>query len=310
MAGEARRLFLAVPGGGPAPAPSAPVPPAAGAPRAPRRGGPPQLLLLLAPVLVLVLVVFDYPILGTVLWSLHEPGGGGWTFRHFAEFAASEAYLRIIWRTLRIAAEVTALCILVGYPLAYWASRLSPRGRVVVLGLVVMTFWVSILVRTYAWIVILGSAGLVNRALLAAGLADRPVQFLYNETGILIGMVNVLLPFFVLPVYAAMVRVDPRLGQVAATMGARPLRIFWTVFLPLTLPAVATSAILVFILSLGFYITPAVLGGGRVPLVANMMDLLINRFANWEMAAVVSAVLLAMTLALYALYQRLRERRA
>jgi putative spermidine/putrescine transport system permease protein len=225
------------------------------------------------------------------------------------DFVASDSYLRIIWRTVLISLQVTALCVLLGYPLAYWASRLPPRGRLVVLGLVVTTFWVSILVRTYAWIVILGSAGLVNRSLIGMGLIEKPIQFLYNETGILIGMVNVLLPFFVLPVYAAMARIDPRLSLVAASMGASATRIFWQVFLPLTLPAVATSAILVFILSLGFYITPAVLGGGRVPMIANMMDMMINRFANWEMAAVVSCVLLGMTVALYALYQRLREER-
>ena len=176
------------------------------------------------------------------------------------------------------------------------------------LGLVVMTFWVSILVRTYAWIVILGNAGLVNRTLQWAGISDRPVEFLYNELGILIGMANVLLPFLILPLYAAMMRIDLRLLQVAETLGASRLRIFWQVFFPLTLPTLAASAILVFILSLGFYITPAVLGGGRVPLIANMMDLLINRFARWEIAAVVSVVLMVVTLSLYAIYQWLRER--
>jgi putative spermidine/putrescine transport system permease protein len=267
-----------------------------------------QLPLMLVPGLLLIFVVFNYPLLGTALWAVHDPDGG-WTLAHVRDFLASDSYARIIWRTVLISLQVTALCILLGYPLAYWTSRLSPRGRLVVLGLVVTTFWVSILVRTYAWIVILGSAGLVNRSLIGVGLIEKPIQFLYNETGILIGMVNVLLPFFVLPVYAAMARIDPRLSLVAASMGASPTRIFWQVFLPLTLPAVATSAILVFILSLGFYITPAVLGGGRVPMIANMMDMMINRFANWEMAAVVSCVLLGMTVLLYALYQRLREAR-
>lgn len=267
-----------------------------------------QLPLMLVPGLLLVFVIFNYPLIGTALWAVHDPEAG-WTLAHVREFLASESYMRIIWRTALIALQTTLLCILLGYPLAYWASRLPPRGRLVVLGLVVTTFWVSILVRTYAWIVILGSAGLVNRSLIGVGLIEKPIQFLYNETGILIGMVNVLLPFFVLPVYAAMARIDPRLSLVAASMGASATRIFWQVFLPLTLPAVATSAILVFILSLGFYITPAVLGGGRVPMIANMMDMMINRFANWEMAAVVSCVLLGMTVLLYAVYQRQREGR-
>lgn len=268
----------------------------------------PQMLLLIVPALLLLLVVFDYPLLKTMYWSVLDEDTGRLTFQHFREFWDSAAYLKVIGRTLRIAATVTAVTVLLGYPLAYWASRLSPGLRYLVLGLVVTTFWVSILVRTYAWIVILGSSGVVNRGLLAAGLVEKPVQFLYNEVGIVIGMVNVLLPFLVLPLYAAMVRIDPRLMQVAQTMGAGPGRVFWQVFFPLSVPALMTSAILVFILSLGFYITPAVLGGGKVPLVANMMDMLINRIANWNMAAVVSVVLLAMTLSLYFIYQRLRER--
>lgn len=267
-----------------------------------------QTALLLVPVLVLILLVFDWPLLKTAYWSILDEDTGRLTLAHFREFWESQAYLRIIGRTLRIALTVTAVCILLGYPLAYWATRLRPGARMVVLGLVVMTFWVSILVRTYAWIVVLGSSGLINRTLMSAGITGKPVQFLYNEFGIVVGMVNVLLPFLVLPLYAAMVRIDPRLTQVAQTMGAKPLRIFWLVFFPLTLGALVTSAILVFILALGFYITPAILGGGKVPLVANMMDLLINRVANWNMAAVVAVVLLLMTLSLYALYQRIRDR--
>lgn len=267
-----------------------------------------DLIVLIAPMALLSAIVFDIPLLNTALWSVSDPKSGALTDRYFIEFMESRAYTRIIWRTLVISLEVTVITIVLGYPLAYWTTRLAPRWRLLVLGLVVMTFWVSILVRTYAWIVILGNGGLVNRTLQWAGLSDRPIEFLYNELGILIGMANVLLPFLILPLYAAMMRIDPRLLQVAETLGASRLRIFWQVFFPLTVPTLAASAILVFILSLGFYITPAVLGGGRVPLIANMMDLLINRFARWEIAAVVSVVLMAVTLSLYAVYQWLRER--
>ncbi|MGQ0567468.1 MAG: ABC transporter permease [Gemmobacter sp.] len=278
----------------------------AATPRAPVARGQGQWVFLLAPALLLIAAVFDWPLLQTLYWAVLDEETGRLTLAHLREFWESQAYLRIIGRTLRVALTVTAVTILLGYPLAYWASRLTDTRRFVVLGLVVTTFWVSILVRTYAWIVVLGSSGLINRSLMGLGLTDRPVQFLYNEVGITIGMVNVLLPFLVLPLYAAMVRVDPRLCQVARTMGAGEMRVFWQVFFPLTVGALMASAILVFILALGFYITPAILGGGKVPLVANMMDLLINRVANWNMAAVVAAVLLAMTLSLYALYQRLR----
>lgn len=267
-----------------------------------------DLVLLLAPLTLLILLLFDVPVLTTAYWSLTDADTGAWTLRNFREFAESNAYWRIIWRTLLISFEVTMATVLLGYPLAYWASGLGTRARMVVLGLVVMTFWVSILVRTYAWIVILGNGGLVNRALQWFGWTTKPVSFLYNEFGIIVGMTNVLLPFLILPLVAAMTRVDKRLLQVAETLGASRLRIFWQVFFPLTLPTLAASSIMVFILSLGFYITPAVLGGGKVPLIANMMDMLINRFARWEMAAVVSVVLMAITLTLYAIYQWLRER--
>jgi len=267
-----------------------------------------DLVLLLVPLALVTGVIFDVPLLNTAFWSVSDPATGALTDQYFREFAESKAYMHIIRRTLVVSLEVTLLTVVLGYPLAYWTSRLRPRVRTIVLALIVMTFWVSILVRTYAWIVILGNAGLVNRTLQWLGLTSRPVEFLYNEFGILIGMANVLLPFLVLPLYAAMIRIDRRLLQVAETLGASPTRIFWQVFLPLTVPTLAASAILVFILSLGFYITPAVLGGGRVPLIANMMDLLINRFARWEIAAVVSVVLMAITLSLYGVYQWLRER--
>jgi ABC-type spermidine/putrescine transport system permease subunit I len=267
-----------------------------------------DLIVLVAPLALLVLAIFDIPLFNTAYWSVSDPKSGALTTRHFHDFMDSKAYMHIIWRTLAVSLKVTIATVLLGYPLAYWTTKLQRRWRIVVLGLVVVTFWVSILVRTYAWIVILGNAGLVNRGLQWLGITTRPIEFLYNELGILIGMANVLLPFLVLPLYAAMIRVDARLLQVAETLGASRMRIFWQVFFPLTFPTLAASAILVFILSLGFYITPAVLGGGRVPLIANMMDLLINRFARWEIAAVVSVVLMAITLSLYAVYQWLRER--
>jgi putative spermidine/putrescine transport system permease protein len=264
----------------------------------------------LAPLLLFALIVFDLPLLIVVFWSFSDPDTGFPSLGSYAAFAESGSYARIIWRTFLIASEVTVATAFIGYPLAYWISRLEQRSQLIAIGLVTMTFWVSILVRTYAWIVMLGNGGIVNRWLQSLGIVSRPVEFLYNEGGVAVGMINVLLPFLVLPLYAAMRRIDPRLLHVAETLGASRLQIFWRVFFPLTAAALGASMVLVFILSLGFYITPAILGGGRVPLIANMMDLLINKFARWEMAAVNSVVLLAVTLAFYGLYQRLREKAA
>jgi putative spermidine/putrescine transport system permease protein len=265
-------------------------------------------ILFVLPLLLLALLVFDVPLLTTALWSIRHPDTGVLTTANYVEFVEAGYFLKIIWRTLVVAIEVTLLCALLGYPLAFWISRLPPKRQMLMLGIVVTTFWVSILVRTYAWIVILGNGGIVNRWLQGLGLTSKPVEFLYNENGVLLGMVNVLLPFLILPLAAAMRRVDPKLLQVAETLGASRMAIFWRVFFPLTVPALSAAMVLVFILSLGFYITPAILGGGKVPMIANMMDLLINKFARWEMAAVNAVVLLMLTLVLYAVYQRLRER--
>ena len=260
------------------------------------------------PLLLFFLLFFDVPLIMTLGWSLREQRGGGMTLAHYAEVFNSPLYLPVVWRTFQVAGIVTIVCALLGYPLAYWMSRLQPTRQVVAVGFVVIPFWVSILVRTYAWIVVLGNAGIVNRSLQSLGLTDKPVPFLYNEFGVSVGMVNVLLPYLVLPLFAAMVRVDERLLHIAATLGARSWAIFWRIFLPLTLPALAAAMVLIFILSLGFYITPAILGGGKVPMVANMMDFLINRFPNWERAATVSVCLLTLTLAFYAVYQWVRGR--
>jgi putative spermidine/putrescine transport system permease protein len=264
----------------------------------------------LAPLLSFALIVFDVPLLIVVFWSFSDPDTGFPSLGSYAAFVESGSYARIIWRTFLIASEVTIATALIGYPLAYWITRLEQRSQFIAIGLVTMTFWVSILVRTYAWIVMLGNGGILNRWLRSLGIVSRPVEFIYNEGGVAVGMINVLLPFLVLPLYAAMRRVDPRLLHVAETLGASQLQIFWRVFFPLTAAALGASMVLVFILSLGFYITPAILGGGRVPLIANMMDLLINKFARWEMAAVNSVILLIVTLAFYGLYQRLREKAA
>ncbi len=265
-------------------------------------------LSFLAPLALFTLVVFDIPLLTTIMWSFSDAEGAFPSLDSYAAFFGAGSYLRIIWRTILVAAEVTVLTALLGYVLAYWICRLEPRSQMIAIGIVAMTFWVSILVRTYAWIVVLGNGGMVNRWLQAAGVTDRPVEFIYNEGGVAFGMTNVLLPFLILPLYAAMRRVDERLLQVAATLGASPMAIFWRIFFPLTLPALAAAMVLVFILSLGFYITPAILGGGKVPMIANMLDMLINRFGRWELAAVNSVVLLTLTLLFFGLYQWLRER--
>lgn len=266
--------------------------------------------LLLIPLALVIGLAFDLPLLMTGVWSVTDLKSGSVTPEYYQAFFGRSIYLVVVWRTLEVAFAVSCLCALIGYPLSYWMTTLSSRGQKISLVIIVMSFWVSVLVRTYAWIVILGNAGLVNRTLQYLGLTDRPVQFLYGEVGVCIGMVNVLLPFLLLPLFAAMLQIEPRLRQIALTMGATSGQFFWRVFFPLTLPALSATFILVFILSLGFYITPAILGGGKVPLIANMLDMLINQFPHWSLAAAMSCVMLVLTLGLFFVYQSLRSRAA
>jgi ABC-type spermidine/putrescine transport system permease subunit I len=256
-----------------------------------------------APLLVLMFAAFNAPIvymLGLAFWEK----GRGLTLEHYEGLLEAPVYLRVLGNTMRIALITTLANVAIGYPLAHWMRGLSSHARMIAIALVVLPFWVSILVRTYAWIVVLGNGGLVNRALQWAGITDAPVSFLYNELGVTIGMANVLLPFLVLPLFAAMIRIDDRLLQAAASLGASPRTIFWKVYFPLTLPALAAGTLLVFILSLGFYVTPAILGGGRVPMISNLLDTLINQIPRWEQASAISTILLIVTLIIFAAYRR------
>ena len=258
---------------------------------------------LVIPLLLVTVVGFNLPLIAMLGQSFVGPAG--FTLENFREVFEASVYLKVLANTFRIALITAAVCVLVGYPLAYWLRRLSRRWQMVALAMVVIPFWISILVRTYAWIVVLGNAGLVNRSLMALGLTEAPLSFLYNELGVIIGTVNVLLPFLVLPLFAAMLKIDEQLLRAAETLGASPWTVFWRVFFPLSVPALAAGAVLVFILTLGFFITPAVLGGGRVPMIANMLDLLVNQMPDWELASAISALLLVVTLALFVLYLRL-----
>lgn len=263
---------------------------------------PPRGLLFTAPLAAVLLVTFGLPLAGIALrsvGSLDDP-----SLEYYRQLVESPAYLRVLGNTFVIALTVTVVTSVLGYPLALWISQLSPRARLIAVTLVVLPFWTSILVRTYSWIIILGQRGVVNETLLDLGLVGSPLQLIYNELGVTIGMVHVLLPFLVLPLTASMLSFDERLLRAGSSLGAPPRTVFARIYFPLTVPALAAGGILVFILSLGFFITPALLGGGQVPMIATVLDTFINRLPRWELAAALSMVLLAASLVCYAVYRR------
>ena len=210
----------------------------------------------------------------------------------------------IMVRTFVIAASVTALCVAIGLPYAMLIARAGGWVRAALLLAVLLPLWTSLLVRTAAWVVLLQNEGLINGALEAVGLIDRPLPLIFNRAGVVIAMTHVLLPFMVLPIYSVLLGISPALMPAAATLGASPIRAFRHVLLPLALPGVMSGMLLVFMVALGYYITPALVGGAEDQMISSVIAFYATGTANWGMAAALGIVLLTATLALYALYAR------
>jgi putative spermidine/putrescine transport system permease protein len=214
---------------------------------------------------------------------------------------------RILLRTFEISAVVTLFALLLGYPLAYWLSTLSARQANVLMILVLVPFWTSILVRVAAWIVLLQSEGLVNHALRDLHLISSPLALLFNRTGVVIAMTHILLPFMILPLYSVMKSVPPTYLRAAVSLGSSPLAAFFRVYVPQTYPGIGAGALLVFILSIGYYVTPALLGGADDQMLSYYIAQYTNVTVNWGMACALGALLLTATLVLYAFYRRVTK---
>ncbi|WP_201494023.1 ABC transporter permease [Rubrivivax sp. A210] len=212
---------------------------------------------------------------------------------------------RILIRTFEISAVVTLFALLLGYPLAWWLSTLPPRKANLLMILVLVPFWTSILVRVAAWIVLLQSQGLVNRALMGTGLTEQPLELLFNRLGVVIAMVHILLPFMILPLYSVMKSVPPTFLRAAVSLGSPPLIAFFRVVVPQTYPGIGAGSLLVFILAIGYYVTPALLGGPDDQMLSYYVAQYTNVEINWGMACALGALLLTATLLLYGVYRRI-----
>ncbi|MEJ0017826.1 MAG: ABC transporter permease [Acetobacteraceae bacterium] len=258
-------------------------------------------VLLVAPLAVYMVVFYAVPLASMLLRSVADPN---WTLENYQRLAGDDVFARVFWNTLRTAVVVTLGTLLLGYPVSLALSRLRPAAATVVLIIVLLPFWTSVLVRSYAWMVLLGRKGLINESLMATGLIDAPLKLLNTPLAVHIAMIHILLPYMILPIASVLRQIDPALLRAAAGLGASPRRVFVQVVLPLSMPGVAAGVLLVFVLSLGFYITPALVGGPRdlmlSMLIAQQVDLL-----NWPYAACLSVALLAVTLLLIVVFQRL-----
>ncbi len=256
---------------------------------------------LIVPLLLVTLLLFVYPIGRILVTSAFDRGP---TLAHYSRTVGDPIYLRVLSITVKISLLTTLGCLLLGYPMAYLMAEAPPRLRGALVALVALSFFMSLLVKNYAWTVLLQDTGVINTLLRRWNIIERPLPLMYNLLGVLVGMVQMLLPFVILPLFSVFSGMDRALRQASRTLGAGGLRTFWHVTLPLSLPGVGAGALLVFIVSLGFFITPALLGSPREMMLANLIDNQVRQVVNWPFASALAMLLLAFTLLSYLLYYR------
>ncbi len=213
-------------------------------------------------------------------------------------------YVTLYTKTLRIALIITILTLILGYPLAYFLANAPSKSANMLMVFVLLPFWTSLLVRTTAWIALLQTNGVVNSFLMSIGVINEPMEILYTQTATILAMTHILLPFMILPLYSVMKGIDPSYLRAAMSMGGRPIPAFVRIYLPMTLPGLSAGALLVFIISVGYYITPALVGGTDGQMISNIIAFHMRESNNWELAAALGSLLLAIILLLYWVYDR------
>jgi len=253
------------------------------------------LLGLSAPAILVVAIVVLVPV-GWLFYLSFVGSDGQFSLEHYKKMIEYKSYARVFMTTFQVSLLTTLICILLGYPLAYFLALLPGRWTGLFMLAVLLPFWTSLLVRTYAWLVLLQRKGLLNDLAMQIGLWDSPIKLVHNMTGTLIGMAHIMLPFLVLPLYGAMKKIEPDMMQAASNLGASPIRSFWNVYFPLSVSGLVAGSLIVFVLCLGFYVTPAVLGGGRVVMVATQITAILEYRFDWGAASALGVVLLMATI--------------
>ena len=263
-------------------------------------------LVLVGPPLLFIFVLFLVPLAQIVWGSLFPPA---LTFEYYAKIGSSPVYAKVFWRTLQVAVYTTSLCVFFGYVAALFLASVRPRARQLLLLCVIVPFFLSMLIRNYIWMALLQRTGLINHYLLAWGVVAQPLPLMYNEFGMLVTMTNMLLPYTIFPILSALLAIPPELNNASGSLGAGRLRTFIRVTLPLSMPGVAAGGLLVFIVALGFFITPALVGGPKQMMISNLIDFNVRELLNWPFAFALANVLLWGTLVVYFLHVRLVEAR-
>lgn len=261
---------------------------------------------LLSPPLLFLGLLFLLPLGNVILGSFFTPD---FTLSNYARMFREPVYIRVFWITLKISLLTSVLCVLLGYFAAFLIASVSPRLQRLLMLLVIVPFFLSTLIRNYIWMALLQRTGILNQLLIASGVTTEPLALMYNETGVLVVMVNMLLPYAVFPIVTSLMSISPDLYSASASLGASPLRSFARITLPLSMPGVVAGGLLVFIVSLGFFITPALVGGPKEMMISNLIDFNVRQVLNWPFAFTLANTLLCGTLILYFLYTRAVEGR-
>jgi putative spermidine/putrescine transport system permease protein len=255
----------------------------------------------LLPALILVVIFFIIPVLMLLMRSVLEPELG---LQNYETLLGSTTYLRIFLNTFLVAGVVTAISVAIGYPVAWLLAIMPEKWSRLVLAIIILSMWTNLLTRTYAWMVLLQRTGVINKSLMGLGLIDQPLPLVNNLVGVTIGMTYIMLPFVILPLMGVIRSIDPAILRAAALCGATRLQCFTRVLLPLSLPGIAAGALMVFVMSLGYFVTPALLGGTANMMLAELVAQFVQSLVNWGMGGAAALVLLVVTLALYAVQLR------
>ena len=257
--------------------------------------------LLLAPALLALFLLFVYPISGVFLRSIFSPD---FTFKHYLYFFKTPLYGKVLWITFQISILSTLSSLIVGYPIAYVLRRAKPSVRNFFLLAITLSFMISLLVRNYSWIFMLQRNGVLNMGLDYLGLIDQPLKLLHNKFSVMVGMTHIFVPYMVFPIYSVMMGVDLNLEKAAQNLGASRWHTFWRISFRLSLPGIGAGALLVFIMALGFFITPALLGGRKEQMLSNLIQIQVVDLLNWPFASAMSVILLIATLIVFSIYNR------
>lgn len=254
------------------------------------------------PALTLITLFFVVPVVALLLRSVTEPVPG---LQNYAILFGDGTYARVFFNTFLVATVVTAVTVIVAFPVAWMLAIMPPALGSIVFGIIILSMWTNLLTRTYAWMVLLQRTGVINRTLMDIGLISEPLPLINNLTGVTIGMVYIMLPFMILPLVGTLRAIEPITLRAAALCGASPFEAFRRILLPLSLPGIAAGGLMVFVMSLGYFVTPTLLGGTSNMMLAAMIAQMIQSLLNWGLGSAAAFILLLVTMALYALQLRL-----